>query len=77
MFVIHLINGREVHETKGDRLSINHDTGVITVPGSRDSRKSPRTTRRRLGKWSRTELRLAMAALLYLVFAAGLIPILI
>ena len=23
--------GREVHETKGDRLSINHDTGVITI----------------------------------------------
>ena len=31
MFVIRLINGREVHETKGDRLSISHDTGVITV----------------------------------------------
>jgi hypothetical protein len=31
MFVIRLNNGREVHETDGDRLSINHDTGVITV----------------------------------------------
>ena len=31
MFVIRLINGREVHETEGDQLSINHDTGVITV----------------------------------------------
>jgi hypothetical protein len=31
MFVIRLLNGREVHETAGDHLSINHDTGVITV----------------------------------------------
>jgi len=31
MFVIRLINGREVHATEGDHLSINHDTGVITV----------------------------------------------
>jgi hypothetical protein len=31
MFVIRLINGREIHETEGDHLSINHETGVITV----------------------------------------------
>jgi hypothetical protein len=31
VFVIRLINGREVHETEGDQLSFNHDTGVITV----------------------------------------------
>jgi hypothetical protein len=31
MFIIRLANGREVHETAGDHLSINHDTGVITV----------------------------------------------
>jgi hypothetical protein len=31
MFVIRLVNGREVHETEGDQLSINRDTGVITV----------------------------------------------
>ena len=31
MFIIRLLNGREVHETEGDHLSINHDTGVITV----------------------------------------------
>ena len=31
MFVIRLNNGSEVHETEGDRLSFNHDTGVITV----------------------------------------------
>jgi hypothetical protein len=31
MFTIRLANGREVHETAGDHLSINHDTGVITV----------------------------------------------
>ena len=51
MFVIRLINGREVHATEGDHLSINHDTGVITVSRVEDSRKSRRTTRRRLGKW--------------------------
>jgi hypothetical protein len=31
VFVIRLLNGREVHETEGDHLSINHDTGVVTV----------------------------------------------
>jgi hypothetical protein len=31
VFVIRLLNGREVHETQGDHLSINHDTGVVTV----------------------------------------------
>jgi hypothetical protein len=31
MFMIRLNNGREVHETDGDHLSINHDTGVVTV----------------------------------------------
>lgn len=31
MFIIRLANGREVHETAGDQLSINHDTGVITI----------------------------------------------
>ncbi|MBV8861159.1 MAG: hypothetical protein JO259_04765 [Mycobacterium sp.] len=31
MFIIRLLNGREVHETEGDHLSINHDTGVITI----------------------------------------------
>ena len=31
MFIIRLNNGREVHETDGDQLSINHDTGVLTI----------------------------------------------
>jgi hypothetical protein len=31
VFIIRLLNGREVHETEGDHLSINHDTGVITI----------------------------------------------
>jgi hypothetical protein len=31
VFVIRLNNGREVHQTEGDQLSFNHDTGVITV----------------------------------------------
>jgi hypothetical protein len=31
MFIIRLLNGREVHETARDQLSINHETGVITV----------------------------------------------
>ena len=31
MFVIRLINGREVHETDGDQLPVNHDTGVVTI----------------------------------------------
>jgi hypothetical protein len=31
MFIIRLLNGREVHETEGDHLSMNHDTGVITI----------------------------------------------
>lgn len=30
MLVIRLANGREVHETDGDQLSVNHDTGVVT-----------------------------------------------
>jgi hypothetical protein len=31
MFIIRLANGREVHETDGDQLSVNHDTGVVTI----------------------------------------------
>jgi hypothetical protein len=31
VFIIRLLSGREVHETEGDQLSINQDTGVITV----------------------------------------------
>jgi hypothetical protein len=31
MFVIRLVNGREIHETDGDHFSINSDTGIITV----------------------------------------------
>jgi hypothetical protein len=31
MFVIRLFNGQEGRATGGDQLSINHDTGVITV----------------------------------------------
>jgi hypothetical protein len=31
MFVIRLVNGREIQETEGDRFSINSDTGIITV----------------------------------------------
>jgi hypothetical protein len=31
VFTIRLLSGREVHETEGDHMSINHDTGVITV----------------------------------------------
>jgi hypothetical protein len=31
VFIIRLANGREVHETDGDQLSVNHDTGVVTI----------------------------------------------
>ena len=31
MFIIRLNNGREVHETDRDQLSLNHDTGVLTI----------------------------------------------
>jgi hypothetical protein len=31
MFIIRLANGREIHETDGDQLSVNHDTGVVTI----------------------------------------------
>jgi hypothetical protein len=34
MFVIRLINGREVHETKGDRLSINHEVTTHYSPAA-------------------------------------------
>ncbi|MCV7234396.1 hypothetical protein [Mycobacterium branderi] len=31
MFIIRLLDGEEVHANDGDQLSINHDTGVLTV----------------------------------------------
>jgi hypothetical protein len=31
VFMIRLLNGREVRGTEGDELSFNHDTGVVTV----------------------------------------------
>lgn len=31
MFTIRLLDGEEVHANDGDSLSINHDTGVVTV----------------------------------------------
>jgi hypothetical protein len=31
VFVIRLLNGREVRATEGDQFSFNHDTGVVTV----------------------------------------------
>ncbi|MGH3634438.1 hypothetical protein [Mycobacterium sp.] len=31
MFVIRLLDGEEVHASEGDQLSINQDTGVLTV----------------------------------------------
>jgi hypothetical protein len=31
VFIIQLVNGQEVRANEGDQLSINHDTGVITV----------------------------------------------
>ncbi|MCV7401239.1 hypothetical protein H7K24_13865 [Mycobacterium fragae] len=31
MFVIRLLDGEEVHASDGDKLSINHDTGVLSV----------------------------------------------
>ncbi|HZU48015.1 MAG TPA: hypothetical protein VFA16_12330 [Mycobacterium sp.] len=31
MFIIRLLNGEEVRATEGAELSINHDTGVVTV----------------------------------------------
>lgn len=31
MFVIRLSNGEEVHATEGDELTINQETGVLTV----------------------------------------------
>ncbi|WP_375488351.1 hypothetical protein [uncultured Mycobacterium sp.] len=31
MFIIRLLNGEEVRATDGAELSINHDTGVVTV----------------------------------------------
>jgi len=31
VFIIRLLNGEEVHGSEGDTLTINHDTGVISV----------------------------------------------
>lgn len=31
MFIIRLLNGEEVRATDGAELSINHDTGVVSV----------------------------------------------
>ncbi len=31
MFVIRLVDGQEVQATDGDRLSVNEDTGVVSV----------------------------------------------
>jgi hypothetical protein len=31
MFVIELVNGQEITEARGDMLSMNHNTGVVTV----------------------------------------------
>lgn len=31
MFIIRLLNGEEVHAADGDKLSINQDTGVLSV----------------------------------------------
>ncbi|MGH3530631.1 MAG: hypothetical protein ACRDUT_09290 [Mycobacterium sp.] len=31
MFTIRLLDGEEVHASDGDKLSINHDTGVVSV----------------------------------------------
>ncbi len=31
MFIIRLLDGEEVHASDGDKLSINHDTGVVSV----------------------------------------------
>jgi hypothetical protein len=31
MFTTRPANGREVHETDGGRLPVNHDTGVATI----------------------------------------------
>ena len=31
MFIIELLNGEEITETKGDTLAINPNTGVVTV----------------------------------------------
>lgn len=31
MFVIHLLDGEEVHASEGDQLTINQDTGVLTI----------------------------------------------
>lgn len=31
MFIIRLLNGEEVRAADGSQLSINHDTGVVTV----------------------------------------------
>ncbi len=51
MFIIRLLNGREVHETEGDHLSINHDTGVITISRVDGFEESRRAIRRRPGRW--------------------------
>lgn len=31
MFTIRLLDGEEVHANDGDQLSINHDTGVVSI----------------------------------------------
>lgn len=31
MFIIRLLDGEEVHAAEGDELTINHDTGVLSV----------------------------------------------
>jgi hypothetical protein len=31
VFIIRLLNGEEVHAVEGDKLSINQETGVLTV----------------------------------------------
>jgi hypothetical protein len=31
VFIIRLLDGEEVHASDGDKLTINHDTGVVSV----------------------------------------------
>ncbi|HZE15124.1 MAG TPA: hypothetical protein VE197_05095 [Mycobacterium sp.] len=49
MFVIKMLDGEEVRESRGDILTLNHETGVLTV--SRIDGSKETTTHYSPAKW--------------------------
>ena len=56
MFIIELLNGEEITETKGDMLAVNPNTGVVTV--SRVDGNEASATHYSPAAWSQVKQRL-------------------